>query len=546
MEAIRSRTETHLHNIMSNRSEVRSIDPKRNAGDEELLNQIGYKQELRRHYSTFETFGISFSIMSLLPSIASILPVLLESGLGGAWWSWFAASCMITLVGCSMSFLGSALPTSGGLYYYANYYSPDSIRVPISFLIGWANTLGLLGGYCSISWGFAVEVLSAVNISMDGNFDVTNARCYGIYAATIISTVIIACLTTKNAARLQGIAVYVNVFLVLLFVIAVPVGYSRNHTFNTRGQIFGDFTNSRSWSTGWSVCLSLQGAVWVIGSFDSVIHCSEECKDPQRAIGFGIVGSIVACAILGIGVVSVCCACIIDGDISRVLESETGSAMAQIIDDALGRKWATAFMALISVGQYMMAVSIVLAISRQVFASSRDSLIPVVSNYLKYINPKYKIPVRSTCFCGIMALILGLLSLIGPAGANALFSLAINSNSVAWGTPMLLVLLPYGRKKFIPGPFWFGKTISYSIMLLAVLWLMFIIISSTFPDNIEVDKKTMNYTVVINVGIWILALIYYFVYGYKVYSGPKSNLDEPEYSDGSSVAIMDEVLSEKV
>ncbi|KAI5951812.1 hypothetical protein KGF54_004887 [Candida jiufengensis] len=546
MEAIRSRTETHLHNIRSNRSEVRSIDPQHNAGDEDLLNQIGYKQELRRHYSTLETFGISFSIMSLLPSISSILPTLLESGLGGAFWSWLAASIMITIVGISMSMAASAIPTSGGLYYYTNYYCPDSYRVPLSFLIGCANSLGLLGGYCSISYGFAVEVLSAVSISQDGAFEVTNGKNYGVFAATVISTMIIACLATKQAAKLQAISIYVNVFLVLLFVIAVPVGFSKHHTFNSRGMIFGDFTNARSWPVGWSVCLSLQGAVWVIGSFDSVIHCSEECKNPQKAMAWGIVGSIVACAILGVAVVAVCCACIIGGDITRILDSETGSAMAQIIYDSLGKKWAVAFMALISVGQYLMAISITIAISRQIWSFARDDGLPIIYNWVKYVDPRVKVPVRATILAGIIALLLGLLSLInGNAGSNALFSLAINSNSLAWMMPTLLILLPYGRKKFIPGPFWFGKPISYTIMLLAVLWLMFIIISSTFPDNKEVDKNTMNYTVVINVGVWILSLFYYYVHGYKKYSGPRSNLDMPDYVDGSSVALMDEVLSEK-
>lgn len=47
-----------------------------------------------------------------------------------------------------------------------------------------------------------------------------------------------------------------------------------------------------------------------------------------------------------------------------------------------------------------------------------------------------------------------------------------------------------------------------------------------FPDSKNVSKDTMNYTCVINVSIWILSLIYYYVHGYKVYQGPKSNLDE--------------------
>ena len=129
MEAIKSKTDQHLHNIVSSRSEVRHVDPQHNLGDVELLHQIGYKQELRRHYSTLQVFGIAFSIMGLLPSIASVLAQGLEAGPAGLVWGWFIASVFIFCVGLSMSFLGSAIPTSGGLYYYTNYYCPDTFRV---------------------------------------------------------------------------------------------------------------------------------------------------------------------------------------------------------------------------------------------------------------------------------------------------------------------------------------------------------------------------------------------------------------------------------
>ena len=61
-----------LRNVHTNASEVRFVDPQHNRGDVDLLHQIGYKQELRRHYSTIQVFGIAFSIMGLVPSIASV------------------------------------------------------------------------------------------------------------------------------------------------------------------------------------------------------------------------------------------------------------------------------------------------------------------------------------------------------------------------------------------------------------------------------------------------------------------------------------------
>lgn len=544
MRSITSRTEDHLHNVISHRSEVRSIDPQHNAGDVELLAQIGYKQELRRHYSTFQVFGIAFSIMGLLPSISSVLSIGLEGGPAALVWGWILASIFILCVGTSLAFLGSAIPTSGGLYYYTNYYCPDAFRVPLSFMIGCSNSLGLIGGLCSISYGFAVQVLSAVYIQQDGAFEITRAKCYGIFVACVVSNAIICCLATKQAALLQTISIIVNVFLVLLFLIAVPVG--TGHGFNSASYIFGTLINNRDYGTAWSFFLSWLPAIWTIGSFDSTIHCSEEAKNAQRAIPVGIIGSISACGILGWAICIVCAACIKDGDVSRVLQSDTGSAMAQIIYDALGKKWAVAFMSLIAVGQYLMSVSIMIALSRQIWSFARDDGLPVVYNFVKYVNPKIKVPIRATMFAAVLGILLGLLVLInGTAGSGALFSLAVASNVLSWGLPVLLILLPYGRKRFIPGPFYFGSTISTLINIVSVGWTGYVIVLCMFPDSITVDKNSMNYTVVINVGVWLLALIYYFVWGYRFYTGPKSNLEE-DFVEGVSTGNVDEVLNEKV
>ncbi|CAX43535.1 gaba-specific permease, putative [Candida dubliniensis CD36] len=544
MNIIKSRTEDHFHQLSSIRSPTRDIDPQHNAGDVELLAQIGYKQELRRHYSTLQVFGIAFSIMGLLPSIASVLTTGLESGPAGLVWGWFLSSIFILCIGISLAFLGSAIPTSGGLYYYTNYYCPDAFRVPLSFMIGCSNSLGLIGGLCSISYGFAVQVLSAVYIQQDGGFEITNAKCYGIFVACVVSNALICCLATKQAAFLQTVSIIVNVFLVLLFLIAVPAG--KGNDFNSRSFIFSNFENSRNYGTLWSFALSWMPAIWTIGAFDSTIHCSEEAKNAQRAIPVGIIGSISACWILGWAICIVCAACIKDGDVSRVLESDTGSAMAQIIYDALGKKWAVAFMSLIAVGQYLMSVSIMIALSRQIWSFARDDGLPVVYNFVKYVNPTIKVPVRATMFAAALGVLLGLLVLInGTAGSGALFSLAVASNVLSWGLPVLLILLPYGRKRFIPGPFYFGSTISTLINIVSVGWTGYVIVLCMFPDSMTVDKNSMNYTVVINVGVWLLALFYYFVWGYRFYTGPKSNLEE-DFVEGVSTANVDEVLNEKV
>ncbi|CUM62857.1 uncharacterized protein PRCAT00000416001 [Priceomyces carsonii] len=55
---IKSHASMHMSHIASHRSEVRAVDPLHAANEVELLAEIGYKQELRRHYSNLQAFGM--------------------------------------------------------------------------------------------------------------------------------------------------------------------------------------------------------------------------------------------------------------------------------------------------------------------------------------------------------------------------------------------------------------------------------------------------------------------------------------------------------
>lgn len=50
---------------------------------------MGYKQELRRQYSTMQIFAVAFSIMGLVPSIASTIAFSLPAGPAGMIWVCF-------------------------------------------------------------------------------------------------------------------------------------------------------------------------------------------------------------------------------------------------------------------------------------------------------------------------------------------------------------------------------------------------------------------------------------------------------------------------
>ena len=137
-------------------------------------------------------------------------------------------------------------------------------------------------------------------------------------------------------------------------------------------------------------------------------------------------------------------------------------------------------MSLLFIVQFLMGLSIIVAASRQTWAFSRDGALPFAS-FFRPISQRFGyIPLRAIWGCALLAAVLGLLSLIAPAAAQALFSLAVAGNNVAWGVP-IFARVWWGQRKFRPGPFHTGERFSAPIAWAAVTFLAFGILLSMFP-----------------------------------------------------------------
>lgn len=118
-----------------------------------------------------------------------------------------------------MADLGSAMPTSGGLYWWTHYFASPKTRNALSFLVGYSNTLGkansskvnfkdadetgLVGGLCSIDYGFALMFLSVIVIARDGNWTPSNGIVYAVFMCCVLVHGVLASTISKAMAKLQ-------------------------------------------------------------------------------------------------------------------------------------------------------------------------------------------------------------------------------------------------------------------------------------------------------------------------------------------------------
>src|SRR5450755_3510318 len=91
------------------------------SSDEQRLAELGYKQELKRGWSSFSNFAISFSIICVLAGCFTTYGQALKNG-GPIAISimWPIISVFVLFVALSMSELASSMPTAGGIYYWAS------------------------------------------------------------------------------------------------------------------------------------------------------------------------------------------------------------------------------------------------------------------------------------------------------------------------------------------------------------------------------------------------------------------------------------------
>ncbi|KAH7882169.1 amino acid/polyamine transporter I [Phlebopus sp. FC_14] len=506
--------------------------------DEQLLAQLGYKQEFKRAFHPLEVFGIAFSIIGLLPSIASVLFYAIPNGGPSAMvWGWAVASLFILCIGMAMAELGSAAPTSGGLYFWTHSLASPRCRNLLAWIVGYANTIGTISSVASIDWGCAVQIAAAASIGSGQTFVATEAQIFGIYVAIVVSHAVVCCLGTPVLARLQTFYVVLNVLLCLAVIIALPAATPKEYM-NSASFALGNFTNLNGWTNGYAFILSFLAPLWTICSFDSSVHISEEASNAATAVPWAIVCAIGIAGLLG-WAINVSLAFCMGTDLEGIISSPIGQPMAQIFFNSFGQNGTLAVWAIVVLVQYMMGSSMVLAASRQSFAFSRDGALPF-SRVLYRMNSFTGTPVNTVWFVAAIAILLGLLSFAGAQAINAIFAISVTALYVAYSIPIASRFI--FKNDFKPGPFSLG-VFSLPVAIIAILFMTFMNIVFFFPTTPQTSTTTMNYTVVVLGGVLLLSLMWYYfpVYGgVHWFVGPVPNVSVDDTTESrESVSVED-------
>ncbi len=333
--------------------------------------------------------------------------------------SYFLVAVACALAGLCYAELASMIPVAGSAYTYA-YATMGEI---VAWIIGWDLILEYAVSNMATAVGFSAYMnafLSSVGADIPREFMepvLVHGQWSGAYF-NVPGFLIIMLLTVmlvkgiRESAGANNIMVLIKIAAILVFIIA-SAGY----------------VNTENWHpfmpNGWQGVLTGGAIVFFtyIG-FDSISTAAEECRDPQRDIPFGIIASLIICAVLYISVALVL----------------TGIQHWQLLRNAAPVANALNSLGLVSVQRWVSAGALTGIISsllvyqlgqaRVWFAMSRDGLLP---RSFSRVHPKFKTPHVSTWTAGLFVGI--------PAGLFDIGTLADLSNI---GTLFAFIIVAIG------------------------------------------------------------------------------------------------------
>lgn len=264
---------------------------------------------------------------------------------------WIIVSFFTLLVAIAMAEIVSAIPTSGGPYFWSAMLAPPRWSPFAAWLTGWYNLLGQVAVTTGISFGLANLIPTAITVK-NPDFVPTPRVTIGIYAAILVSHGIVNTFGVRILRYLNNASIALHSVGITAICIAV---LAKAPTHQPASFVFGSFHDGTGvdGEAGWGVRASpvyvaVCGALlsqYTLTGFDASAHLSEETKKASWSAPIGVVSSVGFSALFGFFVLMAFLFSI--QDFEAVLGSAYGQPVLQIFVDVAGEDGALVLFSLI-------------------------------------------------------------------------------------------------------------------------------------------------------------------------------------------------------
>jgi amino acid transporter len=504
--------------------------------DEQRLAELGYKQELKRGWSSFSNFAISFSIISVLAGCFTTYgqawnnggPIAISLG-------WPIISIFILMVAFSMSELASAFPTAGGIYYWASKLGGPGW----GWFTGWFNLIGLVAVVASVDYvcaAFVQFLLSLYRVNFIFNFNTTSLhtiahQTFAIFALILIVDGLINVFSSHLVSRFNGVSVWwhvIGVAVIIGILVLVPSHHQSFSFVFTHHQNLSGFNHSMFWF--YVLPLGFLLTMYTITGYDASAHVSEETDNAAESAAKGVWRSVFYSAVIGWMVLLAITFAAIHTDKVAGTYPVLG-----LFTSALTSSAAKAVILISVVGQLFCGMACVTSASRMVFAFSRDGAIPG-HNLWRRLGSN-RTPTYAVLFVALFALIITIPAYFPNKAGTPVAFLAVTSISViglyiAYTIPIFLRWRM--GDAFQPGPWTLGRKHRW-INLIAVVWVGLCVVifclpivpAGVFFGN-GFSWSSVNYAPLVVIGVMVAVTLWYLISARRYFKGPIRTVDLPD------------------
>ncbi|KAJ5937266.1 hypothetical protein N7454_004921 [Penicillium verhagenii] len=476
--------------------------------DQRDMSALGRVQVLRRNFRFISIVGFGCTLICTWEVILTLLSSgLTDGGTAGLIWGFIGVSIGFTLVYASIAEMASMAPTAGGQYHWVSEFAPRRGQKFLSYMTGWLSAMGWQCAIVSIAY-LAGTIIQGLIVLNHPDYDFQ--RWHGTMLVIAISSFSIMFNTfmAKNLPFVEGLILIIHVIGLFAIIIPLWVLAPRN---NVRA-VFTSFNNGGGWdNSGTATLVGLSTTITSMLGYDCSVHMSEEIKDASETLPKAMMCSVAVNGVLGF--IMLVTLCFTLGEVNTVLDTPTGYPFIQIFYNTTGSLVATnAMTAVLIVTLTASTITEVATASRQLWSFARDEGIPF-SSFFAYVTPGWNIPLNSVMVSLGVTVILSMINIGSEVALNAVISLTITSLMSAYIVSIGCVLLKRLRGEPLPAHRWTLGRYGMAINIGALAFLMPIFIFAFFPLSTPVTRETMNWSVVMYVGVIGSATIYYWVRG---------------------------------
>jgi amino acid permease (GABA permease) len=483
-------------------------------GDDAVLAQLGYTQELKRSFGLLGMVGFSFSIVTSWTALSGVLIIGVESGGPPVMvWGWLCV-CLVTLaVAYSMAEMCSAYPVAGGQYSWVAILAPARVARPFSYICGWFMLLGI------ICMG-AVNNFVATNFVLGTaqlNYGFTIERWHTVLVAYLI-TFLAALSNTYLAHILNKLSKAIFAWNLLSFVVCLVTILTTNKNKQSATYVFSDFQNFTGWNAPYAACLGILQGAFGMCCYDAPSHMTEEIKNARKQAPRAIIMSVYIGFFTGFIWLIALCFCI--GDLEETGNTPTGVPVIAIIFNSTGNiAGASTLSSMIAIIAIVSANSLMAEGSRSVYAFARDNGLPY-SNLLSKVSSR-SVPVYAIALTAIVQMAFNSIYFGTTTGFNTIIAIATQGFYLSYLMPLFSRILAHftGKKTRLEGPYSLGRW-GIVLNIIGFLYLAFICVIANLPTAKPVDSDNMNYTSAATGVIMLVSFIFWMTTGRKKFTGP--------------------------